>query len=360
MDAYEQLRELLDASPTGAPASPAFDKILKLLFTPEEAGLAIHLTLFPKPLVKIAADAGQDANRAERLLDAMADKAVIFCMEKGQEKYYNLLPTIPGLFEFPLMNGTTNPTLEELGRLWDDYHREALGASFAGNPTPIVRVIPVEQSLDENTRVHPYEEIYALIEAADYIGLAQCACRVSIKACDKPTEVCLIFGTPARFLVKRGFAREIGRMEARAVLDRAEASGLVHTSTNSYGKPSFICNCCPCCCTILTCRTRLGLTQAFSPSAFEARIDEETCTGCGVCTEERCPVKAIAINDFIAHVDTTACIGCGLCATACPPQAITMVRRAQPCEVPLTTQELGVKVLTEKGKLERYINQSNM
>jgi len=360
MEVYEQLRGLLDASPTGAPSSPAFDKILKLLFTPEEAALATRLTLFPKPLAHIAADAGLDADAAEKILETMADKAIIFCMEKGTEKLYSLLPTIPGLFEFPLMKGITNPTLEQIGRLWDEYHHEALGAAFAGNPTPIARVIPVEQALDESTRVHPYEEIYALIEAADYIGLTQCACRVSIKACDKPTEVCLIFGTPARFLVKRGFAREISRAEARAVLDRSEAAGLVHTSTNSYGKPSFICNCCPCCCTILTCRTRLGLRQAFAPSAFEARVDDGACTGCGICAEERCPVKAATMNDFMAVVDTSTCIGCGLCATACPTQAITMVRRAQPCEVPATTQELGVKVLTEKGKLERYINQSKM
>ncbi|MEN6476023.1 MAG: 4Fe-4S binding protein [Syntrophaceae bacterium] len=360
MEVYEQLRELLDASPTGAPASAAFDKILRILFTPEEAALAIRLTLLPRPLAHIAADACLSVAEAERILEAMADKAVIFCMEKGTEKLYNLLPTIPGLFEFPLMKGLTNPTLEQVGGLWEEYHREALGAAFAGQPTPIARVIPVEQSIEAANRVHTYEEIYALIEAVDFIALAQCACRVSVRACDKPTEVCLIFGMPARFLVKRDFARAISRAEARAVLDRAEASGLVHTSTNSYGKPSFICNCCSCCCTILTCRTRLGLTQAFAPSAFEARIDEAACTGCGVCAEERCPVKAITMNALKAVADTSTCIGCGLCATACPIQAITMIRRLAPSEVPATTQDLGVKVLTEKGKLERYINQAKV
>lgn len=358
MEVYDKLRELLDASPAGAPASPTFDKILKILFTPEEAALATHLTLFPRSLATIAADSGLGTVETEKRLEAMADKAIIFCMEKGGEKLYSLLPTIPGLFEFPLMRGITNPTQEQLGTLWDEYHREALGASFAGNPTPIARVIPVEQSLEENTRVHPYEEIYALIESADFIGLAECACRVSIKACDKPTDVCLIFGTPGRFLVKRGFAREISRAEACAVLDRSEAAGLVHTSTNSYGKPSFICNCCPCCCTILTCRTQLGLKQAFAPSAFEARVDENACTGCGICAEERCPVKAMTIRDDQAVVDTAQCIGCGLCVTACPTQAIAMSRRAQACEVSATTQELGVQVLKEKGKLERYINQA--
>jgi len=39
MDAYEKLREILDASPTGAPASNAFEKILKILFTPRKLPL---------------------------------------------------------------------------------------------------------------------------------------------------------------------------------------------------------------------------------------------------------------------------------------------------------------------------------
>lgn len=359
MDVYERLRELLDASPVGAPASPIFDKILKLLFTPQEAELAIHMTLFPKTLTAIAAAAGTRADEAERLLEAMADKAVIFCQEKEDEKLYSLLPTIPGLFEFPLMRGIVNPTQELIGRLWDDYHRQALGAAFTGNPTPIARVVPVEQSIEAANRVHPFEEIYALIETVDFIALAQCACRVSIHACDKPTEMCLIFDAPARFLVKRGFARGITREEARAVLDRAEAEGLVHTSINSTGKPSFICNCCACCCTILTCRTKLGLPHAFAPSPFEATVDEKGCTACGTCADERCPVAAISVSGDTAMVNPGLCIGCGLCVSACPTKSITLSRRLAPPEIPATTRELGIKVLSEKGRLERYIDQMN-
>ena len=83
MNVYEKLREVLDASPTGAPPSKAFDEILRILFTPEEAGIAVHMTLFPRPLKSIAYDAGISEGEASRLLEAMAGKAVIIARQKG-------------------------------------------------------------------------------------------------------------------------------------------------------------------------------------------------------------------------------------------------------------------------------------
>lgn len=357
MDAYEKLREILDASPTGAPASNAFDEILKILFTPEEANLAVHMTLFPRPVEAIALEAGIPLKEAMERLEAMADKAIIFAREKGGTKLYGLLPTIPGLFEFPLMRGATTPALAHLGRLWDEYHREALGASFSGNPTPLTRVIPVHQSIDAATQVHTYEEVARFIDAVDYIALAQCACRVSVGACDKPTEMCLVFDSPGRFLVERAFARKISREEAIAVLDRAREEGLVHTSTNSADKPALICNCCTCCCTILTCKTQLGLPHAFASSGFTALINADECTGCGICADDRCPMGAIVISDNTAVLTHEKCIGCGLCVSVCPGEAITLTRREDPPEVPATTRDLGVKVLGEKGRLEGFLKQ---
>lgn len=357
MNTYETLRELLDASPTGAPRSEIFDRILRILFTPDEAALAAHMALVPRSLENIASRAGMPEADAEKLLEAMADKAVIFARQKDGRKTYGLLPTIPGLFEFPLMRGAATPQLEGLGRLWDDYHREALGNSFSGKPTPLARVIPVEQSLTAGTRVHPHEEVARLIDSVDYIALAGCACRISIKACDRPTEMCLIFDGPGRFLVERGFARRISSGEAHAVLDRAEEAGLVHTSTNSMDRPSFICNCCSCCCTILTCRTQLGLRDAFAESAWEASIDPGTCTGCGLCADERCPMGAIEVSDGVAAADAAQCIGCGLCVSSCPVGAIALANREEPRESVATMQELAVKILTEKGRLESFLAQ---
>jgi Pyruvate/2-oxoacid:ferredoxin oxidoreductase delta subunit len=354
VDVYERLREILDAHPSGAPKSKAFDEILRFLFTPEEAEIAVHMSFAPKAIEDIAAAASIPADEAEYLLESMASKAVIFSREKDGKLSYGLLPTVPGLFEYPLMRGKGTPLHERLGKLWTKYRKEGLSESFAGQPTPAARVVPVGRAVDATLRVHPYEEVSNLIEKADYIALGRCACRVSVGACHAPTEVCFFFGGAARFLVERRYAREISREEAIRVLDSAEEAGLVHTSSNNADGASFICNCCPCCCIILTCRTRLNLAHGFAESGFHPEVDGNACTGCGVCADERCPMRAVELKNNLAVVDINRCIGCGLCVSACPAKAMNLVRRSKQPDIPTTSQEMGLKVLKEKGKLKRF------
>ena len=354
MDVYERLREILDAHPTGAPPSPVFDKILRILFTPPEAELLTHMNFSPKPVETIAAAAGAPVAEADRMLGALADKVLVFGREKNGKRSYGLLPAIPGLFEYPFMRGEMTPELVHLGKLWEDYHRDGLGESFAGSPTPVTRVVPVEKSVAAPLQVHPYEEVKKLIDSVDFISLGQCACRVTLKRCDKPTETCLFFDAPARFLVEKKYARQITRDEAYAVLERAEAEGLVHTSTNTADRVGFICNCCRCCCIILRGLTELNLPHAFAPSGFQAEVQADVCIGCGLCADDRCPVGAIGMKDDLAVVETVKCIGCGLCVTACPVEAISLVRRTAAPEIPATNQEMLGKLLTEKGKIERF------
>ncbi len=355
MNDYEELQKILDTHPSGAPKSKIFDEILKILFTPEEAALALHMSFRPKKVEDIAAAAGLAAEKAEALLETMAAKAVIFSNTKAGKKSYGLLPTIPGLFEFPFMKGGGGPEHEKLGKLWEEYHREAMGAAFSGNPTPLMRVVPVEKSLTPETAVHPYEEVKHLIENSDYLALAQCACRVSVGKCDKPKDVCIIFDSPARFLVERGYAREASKAETLRALDRAEEAGLVHTSNNSADRASVICNCCSCCCTVLRGKTQLGHPHAFATSRFEAGVITGDCTGCGICAEERCPMGAISMGSGTASVAAEKCIGCGLCVSGCPANAIALRERKQSPEVPASTQEMALKIVQEKGKLDAFV-----
>jgi electron transport complex protein RnfB len=355
MDVYEKLRVILDAHPSGAPKTKSFDEIMRILFTPEEAEIATRMNFSPRPLEAIASDAGISPEDAETMLETMADRPVVFSREKGGKKFYGLLPTIPGLFEFPFMKGGGTPMHDRLAALWKEYHDDGLGMSFSGNPTPMTRVVPVRQALDVATRVYSYEEVARLIDNVDYIGLAPCACRVSANACDHPREVCLIFDGMARFLVERGYAREIDREEARKVLDLSEDAGLVHTSNNSVDKATLICNCCPCCCTILTCKTHLDLHNAFATSGFKAVVDVHACTGCSICADERCPMGAIEIIEDVAEVASEKCIGCGLCVSGCPFEAITLERRSKQPDVPETIKDMVTRVLKEKGKLEQFM-----
>jgi len=356
MDIYEELRKVLDAHPTGAPKSKFFDEILRLTFTPEEAAVAAKMCFSPRNVEQISAATGVEPKKLEEMLEAMANKMAIFSNEKGGKRLYGLIPTIPGLFEFPFMKGGGTPRLKKLGRLWEEYHHEAMGAAFGATSTPLTRVVTVEKALTSQNQAHPYEEVANIIKNAETIALAECACRASVNHCDKPRDVCLIFESPAKFLIARGYARGISKEEAMKVLDRSEKAGLVHTSNNSSDKAFLICNCCPCCCTILRGRSRLHLPHAFASSAFIPRVNPKDCNGCGICAEERCPMQAIEMRDDVAVILPDKCIGCGLCVTGCPSEAIVLENRPAPShEICSSSTEMGMKILQEKGKLEEYL-----
>ena len=58
--------------------------------------------------------------------------------------------------------------------------------------------------------------------------------------------------------------------------------------------------------------------------AITAKVNEDICTGCGVCAKA-CPYQAIQINDRKkAVVIDAACAGCGTCSAECKFEAITM------------------------------------
>lgn len=359
MDRYERLRQVLDAHPSTAPQANSILEILRILFSPEEAAVAVKMSFKLKPVSTIAQKVGLDDQTVLNILEVMADKGIVMSRSKDGEKLYGLVPLIPGVFEFPFMKSKLAPPHERLGKLWEEYHGEALGASFAGNPTPLMRVIAVDKAIPSRDQVHPYEEVVHFIEEASFIALADCACRVSVGACDKPKEVCLIFGPAAEFLVERGFARQINTEQGLQVLNIAEEAGLVHTSNNSADRANLICNCCPCCCTVLRGKTQLNLPHAFEPSRFQALIDPAICTGCAICVEERCPVKAITMVENLANVNTAECIGCGLCVTGCPADAITLEERRQVPSTPATVTDMGMQVLQEKGRLDAFLKIMN-
>ena len=101
MNVYEELRSVLDSHPTTAPESPKILEILEILFTPDEASLAAKMSYKPWPIEKIAKTGAITEAEAEKLLESMANKGILFSKKKEGKKLYGLVPLIPGIFEFP-------------------------------------------------------------------------------------------------------------------------------------------------------------------------------------------------------------------------------------------------------------------
>jgi ferredoxin len=293
-------------------------------------------------------------DKLTEMLESMANRGVVYAkLKPGSENRYSLLPTIPGLFELPFMRPERNPHLKELALLWEEYHREGMANSHAGSPTSQMRVVAVKETIPMVSEVVPYDVVSDMISRANVISLTNCACRVSVGACDKPLETCFSFDDMARFLVERDRARFVDKEEAFKVLKMAEEAGLVHAINNSEDKLGVICNCCGCCCTLLRGLTEIQNPNAIATSSYVVEYVSDECIGCHLCVE-RCPVKAIEESEELVAVDSQRCIGCGLCVSSCPTESLTLNKRVAPPKVFATGQEMVMTVLKEKGRLEGF------
>jgi len=84
---------------------------------------------------------------------------------------------------------------------------------------------------------------------------------------------------------------------------------------------------------------------------MSAVVNQEECTGCGVCIEV-CPVQAISLDlKRKAQIDSEKCIECGSCVRECPNQAIELV---QETAYPLAQRDLPQATTTASVPASTY------
>ena len=101
MDSYEELREILDSHPATAPKTKSIDEILRTLFTPEEAGVAVNMSFKPKKAASIAKATGISEDEAKKRLESMVGKGIIFSKVKRVNNYTDWSDSFRGCLSIP-------------------------------------------------------------------------------------------------------------------------------------------------------------------------------------------------------------------------------------------------------------------
>jgi len=350
---YECLRTHLDNLPVGFPKtkSGVEIRILKYLFTEEEAELAIQLTIMSETAYQIANRLGKDPAETEALLEEMVHKGLIFHTRKGAVTTYQAGFFLIGIYERQL--GTLT---EEFARDFNQYMDEGFREVLILDPPKQFRTIPVQSSITPELGVTSYDNIREIVNRQSKLAVMECICKKKSamlgEGCDAPREVCMTFSSAAWTYIEAGLAREISQEEALKILDEAEAYGLVCSPSNDQ-KGILVCLCCSCCCDILKSFKRYPKPSSLCYTNYYAVVDSELCTGCETCFD-RCPMEAIKINEGKADIDLDFCIGCGLCVSTCPSDAVTLERKDESAiHVPPPTmfklyEQAGLERLAQK------------
>ncbi len=349
-DIYQKLAQHLDDLPAGFPSTESGVelRILRRLFRPEEAELALHLTLSPEESEVIANRAEIDSEEAAQRLDKLAKKGLIFSIERdGKLPKYIASQYIVGIWEHSL-----NDLDVDLIQDMQEYLPTLLNEAWK---VPQLRTIPVGRSLTPQHEVLPYEQAEEIVRAQNRFVVAPCICRrehtMLEKGCDRPEETCLIFGTTADYYLRNGLGREIDLEETLEILNLAEEAGFVLQPSNAK-KAVNICLCCGCCCLVLRNIKRHPKPASLISSPFVAAVNLDTCEGCGDCVD-RCQMEALELGDRTVALNLDRCIGCGLCITACPTESLVMVRKpeSEQPEVPKNMIEAAMKLGQARGKI---------
>ena len=345
------------------PLSDTAIAIVVAVVGPNEEELDLIYAFRDKPSQtadQLMESSGFAAEKVEQLATSLAKKGLIFNQPSSAGvMIYRLLPLmLVGVMEYKFMVPLTGSREEkELARMFENLLRElrdqnqndydglsnrySAGGAFdrtvptratgAGQP---IKIIPVDRKLEEPEEfIVPSQTVEDIINKFHDIAVGYCFCRQRRSLlgddCDTsaPTLNCFTFGKSARHTAAQGFAQKVSREEALKIMKEAENAGLIHKAFHPGARETSpetsICNCCKDCCDTME-NWRRGILPLVNSTYHLSIIDEEACTGCGICVE-RCPTDAIVLNaEDVAQRDENACLGCGVCSHFCPEEAISL------------------------------------
>ena len=373
------LIDRLNRYPIGLVDSAKLREILDLLFDEREAFVASRFPLMETTLEELCEATGSPASELDAILESMANKGLVMDLPYGGTTYYLLMPGLIGFMEFTFMRQRGDLPVERLARLMtENLHEKGPGGQageFFGSRTQIARALVHDEHIPVSARITPYEDACRIIRDSAYRAVTLCYCRHKKahlgQACRKgaPVEgLCMVLGEGARFLVRRGFAEERSVAQMLETLEYARSLGLTHVTDNVREQPSFVCNCCRCCCELMA-GVQSGFPDGLAKTPFIAQVDSQRCDYCGECLQAY-NAKCIGLASDAhgragrgagkparryAEIDSDVCLGCGVCASACERGAISLVMRRGYRRPPRSPVGLFARMLWEKGRLGPFV-----
>jgi Pyruvate/2-oxoacid:ferredoxin oxidoreductase delta subunit len=341
-EVYLRLREFMDTLPGGYPTteSGVEMRILRKLFSPEEAEMVMRLSSIPETAEAVAQREGLEVSETARMIESMAGKGLLFRMSREGEVLYSAFQFIFGVYDFQV-----NAIDGELAQMMEEYfpYLDVIEKQF--------RVVPVASAVDTTMNVSTYDRIRDLVKKEEIISVSPCICRreqgLLGHECERPSETCLGFGLAAEYRLENDIGRRISKEETLEILDLAEKSALVLCPTNSRDIV-FVCCCCGCCCGMLGVLKTEDRPADKIRSPYRAKVDSDLCNACGNCLE-RCQMNALVEDDNVMEVDAARCIGCGLCVDACQEKAIYLEENPKVTDIASNVGELLMDIAAQRG-----------
>ena len=273
--------------------------------------MKLRTPYYVKDLTKFT---GMDVADTAKFVNDIAQVGILeYCSDPEGEDMVQLPVFAPGAMETTVMTKERSDAYPEMAPAFLNYvldlQKKISSVVPMGNA--LMRAIPVEKAIQNETRRVKYEEIsYWLDKAGDSIGVAPCECRKLRVMVDEGTgdlegDYCINLGNYAESCIRMGKARRITRQEAEEIILTAEKRGAVHQLSNIDGKDFslFICNCKWDTCMALKTS---WYTQSpnLSKSNYIAHVDAQKCVACGGCVEV-CPQNAAKLGQKLCEKNPT-------------------------------------------------------
>ncbi len=352
---YRRLQRHLDTNSIGFPRawSGADIRLLKRLFSPEEASLALHLSSKPSSTEQIAKRASPELSlaRIAVLLENMFSKGAIGWKKRAGGEHWFILPLVIGIYE--CQDGNPSPAFLADARAY--MKTISFARSFVSVKPSQMRTIPINRSITNVHHVATYDQVRSIVhDSSGPFAVLPCICRRTKAMKDEPClktsreETCLALGEMAAMVLRRKHGRKVTHGEVLAILARNEEDGLVLQPANTR-QPEFICSCCGCCCGMLSYQRILPRPVDLWTTSYHALVDASTCLHCGACVS-RCQVGAVSLTGPAgeARIELGRCIGCGLCVPTCPSGAMRLKKKDVKSVPPQNDEVLTEEIMANK------------